>query len=168
MVGWHRRLNGHGFGWTLGVSDGQGGLACCGSWGRKELDMTERLNWTELSIRQVVRLGRKESNAWRLFFGRGCEEVAVVSQDESYPPCCYQEAWASFGKSGCGSSTWGVILLATSQLILSCPSTWTCSYSLQNRAVNCVSMGHMLFETLWHHVLYEPSPVFCSFEITFV
>ena len=32
------------FGWTLGVGDGQGGLACCGSWGRKELDMTERLN----------------------------------------------------------------------------------------------------------------------------
>ena len=43
MVGWHHRLNGHGFGWTLGV-DGQGGLACCGSWGRKELDMTDQLN----------------------------------------------------------------------------------------------------------------------------
>ena len=45
MVGWHHRLNGHEFGWTLGVGDGQGGLACCGSWGRKELDTTERLNW---------------------------------------------------------------------------------------------------------------------------
>ena len=41
MVEWHHRLNGHGFGLTLGVSDGQGGLACCGSWGHKELDMTE-------------------------------------------------------------------------------------------------------------------------------
>ena len=41
MVGWHRRLDGHGFGWTLGVGDGQGGLACCSSWGRKEPDMTE-------------------------------------------------------------------------------------------------------------------------------
>ena len=38
------RLNGYGFGWTLGVCDGQGGLECCGSWGRKELDMTEQLN----------------------------------------------------------------------------------------------------------------------------
>ena len=47
MVGWHHRLNGHGFGWTLGVGDGQGGLACCNSWDRKELDTTERLNWTE-------------------------------------------------------------------------------------------------------------------------
>ena len=44
MAGWHHRLNGHGFGWTLGIDDGQGGLACCGSWGRKESDMTERLN----------------------------------------------------------------------------------------------------------------------------
>ena len=42
MVGWHH--NGHGFRWTPRVGDGQGGLACCSSWGRKELDMTERLN----------------------------------------------------------------------------------------------------------------------------
>ena len=34
MVGWHHLLNGHGFGWTLGVGDGHGGLACCGSWGQ--------------------------------------------------------------------------------------------------------------------------------------
>ena len=40
-VGWHHRLNGREFGWTPGVGDGQGGLACCGSWGHKELDMTE-------------------------------------------------------------------------------------------------------------------------------
>ena len=44
MVGWHHRLNGHGFGWTLGVGDGQGGLGCCSLWSRKESDMTERLN----------------------------------------------------------------------------------------------------------------------------
>ena len=46
MAGWHHRLDGHGFGWTPGVDDGQGGLACCESWGRKESDTTERLNWT--------------------------------------------------------------------------------------------------------------------------
>ena len=45
MAGWHHRLKGHGFGWTPGISDGQGGLACCGSWGRKESDTTEQLNW---------------------------------------------------------------------------------------------------------------------------
>ena len=41
MVGWHHRLSGHGFGWTLGVGDGQGGLVCCGSWGHKESDTTD-------------------------------------------------------------------------------------------------------------------------------
>ena len=41
MVGWNHRLDGHGFEWTPGVGDGQGGLVCCGSWGHKELDTTE-------------------------------------------------------------------------------------------------------------------------------
>ena len=50
MVGWHHRLNGHGFGWTPGVGDGQGGLACCGPWGRRDSDTTERLTWTGLGI----------------------------------------------------------------------------------------------------------------------
>ena len=48
MVGWHHWLNGHGFEWTPGVGDGQGGLAYCSSWGRRELDTTEWLNWTDL------------------------------------------------------------------------------------------------------------------------
>ena len=47
MVGSHHQLNGYGFGWTLGVGDGQGGLVCCGSWDRKESVTTEWLNWTE-------------------------------------------------------------------------------------------------------------------------
>ena len=50
MAGWHHRLNGHKFEWTLGIGDGQGGLACCNSWGHKEPDKTEQLNWTELNI----------------------------------------------------------------------------------------------------------------------
>ena len=49
MVQWHHQLNGREFEWTPGVGDVQGGLECCGSWGHKELDMTERLNWTELN-----------------------------------------------------------------------------------------------------------------------
>ena len=44
MAGWHHQLDRHGFGWTPGVDDGQGGLACCNSWGRRESDTTERLN----------------------------------------------------------------------------------------------------------------------------
>ena len=49
MAGWHHWLNGRESEWTPGVGDGQGGLACCDSWGRKESDTTERLNWTELN-----------------------------------------------------------------------------------------------------------------------
>ena len=50
MAGWHHQLDAHEFGWTLGVGDRQGGLACCDSWGRKESDTTEwltELNWTD-------------------------------------------------------------------------------------------------------------------------
>ena len=47
MAGWHHWLNGRESEWTLGVGDGQGGLASCNSWGRKESETTERLNWTE-------------------------------------------------------------------------------------------------------------------------
>ena len=50
MVGRHHRLNGHGFGCTPWVGDGQGGLVCCGSWGHKESNTTERLNWTEINV----------------------------------------------------------------------------------------------------------------------
>ena len=49
MVEWHHQLDWHEFELTPGVGDRQGGLACCDSWGRKESDMTERLNWTELN-----------------------------------------------------------------------------------------------------------------------
>ena len=47
MAGWHHWLDGRECEWTLGVGDGQGGLACCDSQGRKESDTTERLNWTK-------------------------------------------------------------------------------------------------------------------------
>ena len=47
MAGWHHRLDAHEFGWTLEAGDGQGGLLCCGSWGRKESNTTDRLNWTD-------------------------------------------------------------------------------------------------------------------------
>jgi len=57
MAGWHHRLNAHEFGWTPGVSDGQGGLECCDSWGRKESDMTERLNWTALKLSLILSVG---------------------------------------------------------------------------------------------------------------
>ena len=57
MVGWHHQLNGHEFEQAPRVGEGQGSLVCCSPWGRKELDMTERLNWTELMVFPVVMCG---------------------------------------------------------------------------------------------------------------
>ena len=51
MGGWHHWLDGRESEWTLGVGDGQGGLACWDSWGHKESDTTERLNWIELKFK---------------------------------------------------------------------------------------------------------------------
>ena len=48
MAGWHHWLDGREFEWTPGVGEGQGGLACCDSWGRKESDTTEWLIWSDL------------------------------------------------------------------------------------------------------------------------
>jgi len=62
MAGWHHQLDGHEFEWTLGVGDGQGGLACCNSWGCKESDMTGLLNWTEQKKKKNI----KNTNIWRL------------------------------------------------------------------------------------------------------
>ena len=54
MAGWHHWLDGCESEWTLGVGDGQGGLAYCDSWGCKESDTTEQLNWTELKIIKLI------------------------------------------------------------------------------------------------------------------
>ena len=56
MAGWHHGLGGRESEWTPGVGDGQGSLACCDSWGCKESDMTEWLNWTELIMSDVEHL----------------------------------------------------------------------------------------------------------------
>ena len=58
MAGWHHRLDGHGFEWTPGVGDGQGGLVCWDSWGRKESYTTEwiELNWTDIMYVKTILL----------------------------------------------------------------------------------------------------------------
>ena len=70
MAGWHHQLHGHEFEWTLGVSDGQGGLACYDSCGRKESDMTERPNWTELNAPILI--------SWFSWFYCGLYENVLV------------------------------------------------------------------------------------------
>ena len=79
MVGWHHHLNGHEFGQTRGVGDGQGGLACCGSWDRKESDTTERLNWTEAKKIQDLKLHLLNPNSepflWTGKLEKACSET---------------------------------------------------------------------------------------------
>ena len=59
MAGWNHGLDGRESEWTPGVGDGQGGLACCDSWGRKESDTTEWLNWTELNANAYMAVQKK-------------------------------------------------------------------------------------------------------------
>ena len=64
MAGCHHWLHGHESGWTPGVGDGQGGLACCNSWGSKESDTTEWLNWTELGLGNILEFRNHKVWMW--------------------------------------------------------------------------------------------------------
>jgi len=66
MAGWHHQLDGRESDWTLGVGDGQGGLACCDSWDCKESDTTEWQNWTDglSSCNKCNQKGRYERELW--------------------------------------------------------------------------------------------------------
>ena len=87
MVGWHHWLNGHGFGWTPGVGDGQGGLACCDSWGRRVgYDRVTELNWTDGISAWIIwgYLGYSDCKWWkiRLFTnGKACDRGLRVWLD---------------------------------------------------------------------------------------
>ena len=83
MAGWHHQLKGHEFEWTPGVGDGQGGLACCNSWGRKELDTTERLKWlTEC----LLGTERKVSKTTEIIALGPCESLPKFKEVRSYCP----------------------------------------------------------------------------------
>ena len=76
MAGWHQQLDGRESQWTLGVGDGQGGLACCDSWGCKESDRTEWLNWTELSTYNVWKI--VQALAWRASHGESATNASYA------------------------------------------------------------------------------------------
>ena len=89
MVWWHHRFNGHRFGWTPGVGDGQGGPVYCGSWGCKESDTTEWLNCylidlkkkkkslEELFIRKSGKLSWQGKSCWHNVFSLICHRHLV-------------------------------------------------------------------------------------------
>ena len=89
MVEWCHRLNGHGFGWTLGVGDGPRGLVCCRSWGCKESDMTERLN--ELNLLSKALCTRQPCGWSTVSLSLSCDHQSPLN-------CLYQifiKFWSS-------------------------------------------------------------------------
>ena len=94
MVGWYHQHNGHGFGWTSGVGDGQWGLACCGSWGHKESDTTEWLNWTELKA-YIQNLEKKWY--WRIYLQGSNGETSLVAQMAKCPSTMWDTRVWSLG-----------------------------------------------------------------------
>ena len=82
IVGWHHWLNGHGFGWTPCVGDGQGSLACWDSWGHKELDRTEWLKWAELMdyLHGLETLQWKNIAIWIIFMIHLVTKEAILSR----------------------------------------------------------------------------------------
>ena len=99
MVWWHHRLNGHGFGWTPGVGDGQGGLACCGPWGCKELDTAEWLNWMALH-RALGCFTIIMAVTWHLHWLCGSSAAGLCRQDP------YIDATVFSGATGRKVTTW--------------------------------------------------------------
>ena len=75
MAGWHHRLHAHKFGWTPGVSDGQGGLECSDSWGHKESDTTKQLNWTDTWWMSPALKWQSNSNVGYLYFFSGIGNI---------------------------------------------------------------------------------------------
>ena len=77
MAGWHHRPNGHEFEWTPRIGDGQGGLVCCSSWGGKESNTTEQLNWTELNR---YKWGFNFRSVWLGILSKTTSTVFVLKQ----------------------------------------------------------------------------------------
>ena len=119
MVGWHHRLDGHGFGWTPGVGDWQGGLACCSSWGHKESDMTKQMNW--LLVTSVSFLPLLYVTMWTSLGVPGCGEhigVWLLSRLLSCLLFPLFSSWSPISPSSLFSSP------CNSANLSGCPSLW--------------------------------------------
>ena len=107
MAGWHHRLDAHEFGWTPGVGDGQGGLACCDSWSRKASDTTERLNWTELNWRRATQVSLNEELQYPEFPQKCVCHVYSTTLAARSPGACSACFWpCTLGSLGLFSGFW--------------------------------------------------------------
>ena len=117
MAGRHHWLDGHESEWTPGVGDGQGGLACCDSWGRKESDTTEQLNWTELNWRILIKerlMNGYSFSGWRQWAGvEGTHGVRKFG---------YSSLWPQFGQVLFSFVTWECSICFTA--LKTCREGW--------------------------------------------
>ena len=119
MAGWHHRLNGHEFEWTPGLGNGQGDLACCNSWGRK--DTTEWLNWTELKEDPTDTL---DTEVWVSFPGWWCFAIVPHWCAWGDAPWLQEEkrvAFSHFGPSHTSPCTY-FPFSSVSSVAQSCPT----------------------------------------------
>jgi len=130
MVGWHHWLNGHEFGWTLGVGDGQGGLVCCSSQGHKELDMTEWLNWlTDIKFKWNKLSNQKVERGWMDFKKYPIMHYLLLSLcshsvlSDSLQPHGLQHARLSYPSSSLGACS------------NSCVLSWWCHPTISSSVV---------------------------------
>ena len=107
MAGWHHGLDGRESEWTPGDGDGHGGLVCCISWGRKESDMTERLNWTDSSTgANMHTVAKLPTIHFLLFQSHAILEIWPIHIKlnltvwytflENYSPSCIYSSWRNF------------------------------------------------------------------------
>ena len=117
IVGWHHRFNGDELGQTLGDGDGQGSLACCSPWGHEELDMTERLNWSESLYNRALKEKSLDPNVWHctVICWGSCNlynEAALVSGQR------LPSLWRLSQQAGTPVQSWTVLPPTTTQRLI--------------------------------------------------
>ena len=114
-AGWHHRLDGHKFELTPGVGDGQGGLACCVSWGHKESDTTERLNWDSILKSRDKKIKNKKQRHYFANKGPSSQSYGSPVVMYGYESWTIKKSWAP--KNWC---FWTVVLGKTLESPLDC------------------------------------------------
>ena len=137
MVGWHHRLNGQEFGWTPGVGDRQGGLACCDSWGRKESDTIEHLNCTEYAFyEKLFFFVCTYTCIWSLLVAQRVKEFAFNAGD----PCWIPGSWGRSPREGNGNP----LPYSCLEYSLYRGAWWTAVHGSQRVGQDWVSLTHSL------------------------